>query len=353
MAAVTDPITLQPRLVMQFHVTGRCTLRCKHCYREDGDVECLSTEDVFRVIHQYEALLAAFRKERGTQRRGHINITGGEPFMRRDIGEVLRCFGWRRKLFTYAVLSNGALIDEEIIALLKETGAAFVQLSIDGCRPTHDDLRAPGDYDRTFAMARRLEGSGIETHISFTANRDNYRDLPQVAAACRKSGVTRLWSDRLVPIGQGAELLTIDAAHTQDYLRTLRRARGGAVTHLLHPHTEVRMSRALQFLCGGESYRCGAGDTLITVDEKGQILPCRRMPIVCGTIFDTTLEEVYFRHPVFRRLRELPSPPECLPCPHRERCRGGARCQSYAAYGVFDRADPGCPLRDTVIPLNP
>ena len=50
---------------------------------------------------------------------------------------------------------------------------------------------------------------------------------------------------------------------------------------------------------------------------------------------------------------ELPSPPECLPCPHREQCRGGARCQSYAAYGVFDRADPGCPLRDTVIPLNP
>ena len=333
----------KPRLVMQFHITGRCNLRCKHCYREEGDVEPLTTGDVFSVIHQYEALLAEFKKVNDTDRRGHINITGGEPFLRRDVKELLRYFGSHRKLFTYGVLSNGSVIDDELIALLKETGVAFVQLSIDGRREVHDALRAPGDYDRTFAMAEQLERSGIPTYISFTANRENYRDLPLVARECRRRGITRLWSDRLVPIGHGAELLTIDKARTMDYLRTLRRARGSWLTRRRYPHTEVRMNRALQFLCGGETYQCGAGKTLITVDEMGRILPCRRMPIVCGCIREDTLRDVYFEHPVFRQLRAETPPVECLECPRRQSCRGGARCQTYALNGHFAGVDPGCP----------
>lgn len=341
--AVINAHIYKPRLVMQFHITGRCNLRCKHCYREEGDVEPLSTEDVFRVIHQYEALLKEFKRINDTPRRGHINITGGEPFLRRDVKELLRYFGSHKKLFTYGVLSNGSVIDDELIALLKETGAAFVQLSIDGRREVHDRLRAPGDYDRTFAMAERLERSGIPTYISFTANRDNYRDLPRVARECRKRRITRLWSDRLVPIGHGAELLNIDQSLTMDYLRTLRKARGSWLTRKLHPHTEVRMNRALQFLCGGETYQCGAGKTLVTVDEMGRIMPCRRMPIVCGNVFDDTMKDVYFGHSVFQQLRTVRPPLECLECPQRDICRGGAKCQTYAITGSFAGVDPGCP----------
>lgn len=335
----------KPRLLMQFHITGRCNLRCKHCYREEGDVEPLSTEDVFRVIHQYEDLLREFRRVNDSPRRGHINITGGEPFMRRDVRKLLSYFGSRRGLFSYGVLTNGSVIDDDLIALLRETGASFVQLSIDGRRAVHDELRAPGDYDRTFAMASRLEKAGIPTYISFTANRENYRDLPLVARECRRRGITRLWSDRLVPIGRGAEFLTIDETCTVPYLCTLRRARGTWFTRRIYPHTEVRMNRALQFQCGGECYQCGAGNTLITVDEMGRIFPCRRMPIPCGDIFQDTLSSVYFGHPVFNELRNAAPPMECLHCAYAEACRGGARCQSFAAYGSFHRADPGCPLR--------
>lgn len=344
-AAVINKHMYKPRLVMQFHITGRCNLRCKHCYREEGDVQPLSTEDMFRVIHQYEALLAAFNQEHQSRRRGHINITGGEPFLRKDVGELLRYFGQQRDRFSYGVLSNGSPINDELIALLKETGAAFVQMSIDGRREVHDALRAPGDYDRTFAMAQRLEKAGITTYISFTANRENYRDLPRVARVCRRMGVSRLWSDRLVPIGHGAELLHIDQSRTKDYLRTLKRARGSWLTRKLYPHTEVRMNRALQFHCGGECYQCGAAKTLITVDEMGRIMPCRRMPILCGDVFADTLQSVYYNHPVFKDLREDLPPFACMHCKHYYRCRGGAKCQSYAVYGAYDRGDPGCTLK--------
>lgn len=244
------------RLLMQFHITGRCNLRCKHCYREEGDVEPLTTQDVFRVIHQYEELLAAFNCLNATTRRGHINITGGEPFLRSDVKELLRYFGKQRKRFTYGVLSNGSVLTDELISLLKGTGAAFVQLSIDGRREVHDALRTPGDYDRTFAIAQQLISKGVRTHISFTANRENYHNLPLVAKECRKRGITKLWSDRLVPIGHGAQLLTIGDDLTMDYLRTLRKARGGWLNTKLYPRTQVTMNRALQFQVGGECYQC-------------------------------------------------------------------------------------------------
>ena len=345
MAAVTDKHVSRPRFVMQFHITGRCNLRCKHCYREEGNIEPLSTDDLFSVLRQYEELLAAFQEKNHTSHRGHINITGGEPFFRKDIDKLLHYLGEHRDKFTYGVLSNGSMIDDKMMTWLRNTRAAFVQLSIDGYRETHDALRADGDYDRTLAMAKRLEQNNIPVHISFTANRENYCDLPQIAWECRKQGVTCLWSDRLVPIGRGADLLSFDDALTEEYLRTLRKARGSWLVRKIYPHTEIRMNRALQFLQGGQIYQCGAAKTLITVDEMGQILPCRRMPIVCGNVFDTTLKDVFFQHPTFKKLREDLPPLECIACPHHNLCRGGAKCQSYAAYHDFTRADPGCPLQ--------
>lgn len=85
------------------------------------------------------------RKEYNTchqiKRRGHINITGGEPFFRADIKEILRYLGENKEEFSYGVLSNGSFLNEELVAVLKETEVSFVQLSIDGDRAMHDSLR--------------------------------------------------------------------------------------------------------------------------------------------------------------------------------------------------------------------
>lgn len=339
----------QNRLQLQFHITGRCNLRCKHCYRTEGDVEPLDYEKVAAVIGQYRALRKAYNARHHIRCKGHINITGGEPFFHRDIRRILELLGQCREEFSYGVLSNGTRIDEEMMILLKETNASFVQLSIDGDRQTHDFLRAPGDFDRVFQKARELEKNGIRTYISFTANRENYVHLPLVAKLCRKNRITKLWSDRLVPIGNGEELekLKITERELPDYLKTLKKARGSWLTRLLWPKTQVTMNRALQFQSGcGLLYSCSAGNSLITVDEFGQVMPCRRMPIICGDVHSSTLEEIYFGHETFRALRQERVPAACLNCPHSHSCRGGARCQSYAATGSFYRADPACPRKE-------
>lgn len=335
------------RILLQFHITGRCNLRCKHCYRTEGDVETLSLEQVKEVIEQFKQLRLEYNRVHGIQAKGHINLTGGEPFFRADIRQILEYMGENEAHFTYGILSNGSFIDDEMIELLKKTKVSFVQLSLDGNRTTHDSLRAPGDYDRVLNTAEYLEKQGIRTYISFTANRENYRHLPAVARQCRKRRITKLWSDRLVPIGNGEELsaLAITPDVIADYLKTLKRAQGNILIRALYPKTQVTMNRALQFLCSdGAVYSCSAADSLITVDEFGTVMPCRRMPIPCGDIRTSTLKEIYFGHKTFLRLREKYIPKECGGCRYAYLCRGGAKCQCYAAYGAFWRADPACRL---------
>ncbi len=335
------------RLILQFHVTGRCNLRCKHCYRTEGDIEPLSFDDVIEVIEQYKVLLEKYNRLHHVRYKGHINITGGEPFVRADIRQVLQYLGDNRQYFTYGILSNGSFIDDEIIGILKKTEVSFVQLSIDGNKETHDALRAQGDYDRVFSIARHLERSDIRAYISFTANKQNIQHLPKVANECRKRRITKLWSDRLVPIGNGEELaqLNITADTMPEYIEMLKKAQGNFLTKLLYPKTQVAMDRALQFIdSSGVLYSCGAGDSLITVDEFGRVMPCRRMPIICGDVFTSTLEKIYFEDAIFRSLRNKYIPKECAGCRYSYYCRGGAQCQSYAKFGTFNRADPACPL---------
>ena len=337
------------RLQLQFHITGRCNLRCKHCYRAEGDVEPLSFQDVVRVIEQFKELQESYRLQHHTIRKGHINITGGEPFFREDIRAILLYLGENADCFTYGVLSNGSFLTDEVVELLKQTHVSFVQLSIDGDRAMHDSLRAPGDYDRVMQTAERLERQGIRTYISFTANQENYRYLPIVARECRKRRITKLWSDRLVPIGNGQELQTLAITDRElpQYIRCLKQAQGNRLTNLLYPKTQVTSNRALQFQgTRGSIYSCSAGNTLITVDEFGNIMPCRRMPILCGNVFRTTLKEVYYHHDIFRNLRRNTIPKECANCAHAYLCIGGAKCQSYACFGSFQHADPACPLAE-------
>ncbi len=335
------------RLLLQFHITGRCNLDCKHCYRTEGDVESLSFSDIVNVIEQFKGLCEKYNNQYKIKHRAHINITGGEPFFRRDIKAVLQYLGQNKEFFSYGILSNGSFIDDEIIKVLKTTEVSFVQLSIDGNREMHDSLRAPGDYERVFKTAEYLEKNGIKTYISFTANKSNYVYLPLVARECRKRKISKLWSDRLVPIGNGQELaqLTMTSEDMPRYIQSLKTAKGNKLVSKIYSKTQVTMNRALQFQnSDGAVYSCSAGKSLITVDEFGNIMPCRRMPVICGNIFETTMEDVYYNHEVFKNLRKNQIPKECICCEFAYLCRGGARCQSYAEYGDFNKADPACPL---------
>ncbi len=328
-------------LLMQWHITDRCNLRCQHCYQEGYSDEGPDFAQMLGILDQYEILLAALGN--GNRRiPGQINITGGEPFVRKDFLHLLREI--RRRRIPFAILSNGSFIDQATASFLKALAPRFIQLSLEGTQIRHDTIRGDGDYARVLDSLRILKESGIRTLISFTAHRENFREFPEIADLCRRNGITRLWADRLIPLGAG------DGGYTE----TLSPEETESFFQLMAASTKrrwykigdgaVSMRRALQFLVSGKQpYRCNAGYGLITVMPDGTVLPCRRLPIPAGNIFDTSLTNIYFESKVLQELRNPANTGKgCETCPHQTECSGGLRCLAYSMTGDPYRADPGC-----------
>ena len=108
-------------LLLQWHVTQRCNLRCAHCYQETYAGEELCLDDLLRVLEQFKDLLERKRREaNGRTVRGHITVTGGEPFVRQDFLDLLDVFSANRALFSFAILTNGTFIDQDTLIVVEK-----------------------------------------------------------------------------------------------------------------------------------------------------------------------------------------------------------------------------------------
>ena len=336
-----------PRLLLQWHLTDRCNLRCTHCYQSDYRGVAYGMADWLPILEQFRAFLAGqgIARDGVCRIKGQITLTGGEPFAHAEFPALLEGLAALHQEFGFAVLCNGTLIDAAMARRLAVWAPRFVQVSIDGTPATHDALRGAGNHAAVVAGVERLVAAGVPTLIAFTAHADNFREFSEVACLGQALGVTRVWADRLIPQGQGSRLRGLSADETCEFIELMRQARLRAESKWMPRRgqkTEIALHRALQFLAGGPAYRCTAGDTLITVMPDGTLYPCRRLPIAAGNLHQTPLAVLY-DGALFRRLRDPRVTAEgCANCIYERLCRGGLRCLSYAETGRFDAADPGC-----------
>ena len=316
----------KPRFTLQWHITHKCNLRCKHCYQDDfAAIE--SRENMESVLAQYIELL----DDLGAQ--GQLNITGGEPLTHPDLFWLLSRA--QEANIKTALLTNGTLIDRNCAIRLRAFGVDYVQISLDGSQKEHDAIRGSGSFEAALAGIRQLKAQGIFTSVSFTAQPGNLKSIGKLARICRDARVNRMWFDRVVtdPDEDGVQPLTPEQSRKL-FCKAAK----------LSKKTPLRCVRALQFLeCGSaDVYRCSAGHDLLAVLANGDVMPCRRLPIVIGNVHDEKLRSIYRNSPVMQDLQEDRIPKACSACDHAEECRGGAKCIAYAQTKSYDNRDPGC-----------
>jgi molybdenum cofactor biosynthesis protein A len=133
----------RPLNYLRLAVTDRCNLRCFYCMPEDGlnwlsRKELMSYEEMLRIC----SLLVNM----GIQK---IRITGGEPFVRKDMMRFLTALSKLNGLDEISITTNGVLT-APYIKQLKEIGIKSVNLSLDTL-----------DAARFFAITRRDEFSAV------------------------------------------------------------------------------------------------------------------------------------------------------------------------------------------------
>ncbi|MBN1296318.1 radical SAM protein [bacterium] len=160
-----------------FFVTKNCTANCRHCLLGGGahSENELTVEEIEHSTRHMDPLL-------------FLLITGGDPFIRTDISEIVKAFYRRPGFRNLGMPSNGYLTDrivgEAERILVDCPGIDFaIDISIDGIGADHDDIRQrPGLFDRAVETYRRLQAltrkyANFNLNVAVTVSSFNHDKL--------------------------------------------------------------------------------------------------------------------------------------------------------------------------------
>ena len=143
-------------------VTYRCNARCNMCNRYKAPSrpeEEISVETIRKLPPMY-----------------FTNITGGEPFIREDLKDIVREL---YKKSDRIVISTNGFFTDRIVDLCKEFPNIGIRISIEGLEETNNTIRGLEDgYNRGYTTLKRLREMGMkDVGFGMTVQDANAADL--------------------------------------------------------------------------------------------------------------------------------------------------------------------------------
>ncbi|HCW59514.1 MAG: GTP 3',8-cyclase MoaA [Pseudomonadota bacterium] len=256
---------------LRISVTDRCDLRCRYCMAERMQFlprdQVLSLEEI--------ALLADLFIARGITK---IRLTGGEPLVRRDIGELVRRIGRHlgSGLDELTLTTNATRLDSHAQDLF-DAGVRRVNVSLDSRDPARfADVTRGGDIGRVFAGLDAARAAGLAVKINMVALKGiNDDEILPMLRWCDSQGFD-LSLIETMPLGDTGE------DRTDHYLPLTQVIDDIAAEHPLAPIAHRTGGPSRYHAVDGMRVRLG----LITPLTRNFCADCNRIRMTCeGKIF--------------------------------------------------------------------
>jgi len=360
-----------------WNFTNMCNLKCKHCYQNAGPTATqdeLSLEEKLRLV---DILIDAGVKV--------PVLSGGEPLVHPDLFPVLEKIA--SKGMHPAVATNATTITEDMARRLKESGLAYVEISLDSVHPEkHDEFRgAPGAWERTVEGLKNCIDVGIFTAVATVFIKNTLDEVDEMVDFASSIGAQRFIHFNFVPTGRGPDIMEQDLSpeERETVLKKLYKKRRTAGLEVIstapqygrvcleqalggslkpdYMYVETKTQRASQFYVESPSHfsmvkeqgktrvplesikGCGAGRQFCCIQPNGDITPCMFIPgWIVGNIREepfTVLWEKLGREPCFMDREVLED--NCGSCQFRYVC-GGCRARAINYIQNPLAADSGC-----------
>ena len=148
---------------LRLAVTDRCNLRCNYCMPAEG-ADFAKNDKLFTIDE-----LSRLSEILVSQGIDKIRITGGEPFVRKDLMVLLRQLAKLEGLNDISVTTNATVIGP-FIDELKELGILNINVSMDAInRETFEKITRRDQYDTVHNNILRLITEGFNVRINFIA----------------------------------------------------------------------------------------------------------------------------------------------------------------------------------------
>ena len=319
-------------------ITSRCDLNCPCCY-QDQHVEDMQTKDILALIDQ----LSLAKVPR-------LLISGGEPFLRKDLFEIM---GYaKEKNMEIYIATNGRLIDQKIINRLGTIGLKHMSVSANGYSAETNFGRDSKGFDKIIENIKLLAKAKFEVFVSVVVMKDNYKLLPKIFDYYYSLGIKNFWLNRL------------NASYTKGYYQQHALSEKD-IAELIKTRMEYG---AKVFTLFSTSFACAfyeqtlewakkvglfgchsCGEKTCFIDSNGDVYPCsyfHKTKYCAGNVLKTPFKEIWDKSPVLAQFRNTTDKLKgtCSTCHLKEIC-GGCRRLAYEVFDDIYAEDPACPMR--------
>ena len=352
------------RPIVVWNITRRCNLKCIHCY-SDSDAREYPGELTWEQSRGVLDDLAQFGVP-------GVLLSGGEPLIHPrffDLASFARAKGLRLTLST-----NGTLIDRDAAQRLKDTGFAYVGISLDGIGATHDHFRGrQGAFDKTVQAFRHCKAVGQKVGLRLTLSSHNLTDLDLILDFIEAEDIDRVCFYHLVYSGRGSNV--VDVTHEQTRaavdkiidrtalwaaagrpreVLTVDQPADGAYLYLrLREENPARAEEVLDLLRwnGGGAHGSGTGIGIGNIDTQGNVHPDQFwQTLTLGNVKHRPFSEIWrdTSNETLAALRNRVGRLEgkCAGCRFLNICGGGFRVRAVQVHGNLWVPDPACYLTD-------
>ncbi|GJM20984.1 MAG: hypothetical protein DHS20C15_08990 [Planctomycetota bacterium] len=236
---------------LELAVTWICNLDCEFCYAED----LMKAKQ--KPPHMPVAEVARITREAHALGLIHVNVTGGEPMVRKDIYEVVDAIP---KDVVVSLVTNSTLLTKEKVRRLKAAGLSTIQMSY-------------GDYylksfDRD--LARYCVEQGISVTLSVVNIKAERKNIEFAFEMAEEDDFSVLFNYPMIYKNEGVD---------SEYYWKMR----------YHP----RCREDNLFWSGKD--RCPAGTHKLYVTNDGDVMTCDRIHAIYGNVNDEPLADIHKR----------------------------------------------------------
>jgi len=316
---------------IQWHLTERCNLRCRHCYQERRKVQEMTANEVKREIDGATQMFQAWEEEHGIRVSPSIHFTGGEPFLYEGLWDVIDYS--KAKGYGVAMMTNGSLITKECAKKASSLGISDIQVSLEGPPELHVSIRGRGSFNAAAKGVEHLVAEGNRVSANVTLSRLNVGKIEQTVEVAKAMGFYGIGFSRIVPCGRGKTLL--ESLLTPQELKSAYQK----ILSLNSPSFEVLSGDPLAGALSGTRAPlgcnltlsgCSAGFSGVTIVSDGSVMPCRRIGLIAGNLKKKSLRSIWASSRLLWKLRRRESyTGECGRCSLWPSCRG-CRAVAYA-----------------------
>ena len=324
-----------------WEITLRCNIHCLHCGSSADSNKRhneLSTDEALDLIEQLADL--------GCRR---IVLSGGEPFLRKDwcvLAMRIRDLGMNLNF-----ISNGYMVDDDIIDMLKVLNPSGIGFSLDGgCAETHDYIRGKeGVFDRCINALNKVSKAGLYSSAVTSVHKKNINELEQILNLLLDNGVRAWQIQTATPQGRMPKELSVDEDEFYNIAKFIaeKRQQYKNIIDIIEADCFGYYSTLSKDLHFTTWTGCQAGLQVMGIESDGTIKGCLSLhgdEFTEGNIRERSLADIWNDKHKFRYNRRFePSQLKgiCKDCKWGAICRGGCSEKSISYTGELHNS-PFC-----------